>query len=237
MKKSRILLLLGLLAFFIGCASEPEAAPEPEQPEQAEEEQESAQEEEENVPVELLAEAQELRDIIMEYDLSDFASDPFMEGEDRFTAGRNAYDDEAFEEAATELTFAIEAYEEVLDEGMPTVVDPASEEAAMARDSAREDRAHVALRSDYERVEERFNQAETDRENEEWVSALRAYQEVVPQFEDLASEAREQRDEAQTAIEQARRRLEETESRRQELESGVEEDLESAEELEEGGSE
>lgn len=237
MKQSRTVLLLGILAFLIGCASDPEAAPEEEQPaEPAPSAEEAPAEEAPDVPVDLLAEAEELREVIIEYDLAQYANDRFVEGEERFEAGQTAYEDESFEEAQAELTFAVEAYEQVIDAGMPNLVGPAAEEASAARQTARDARAHVALSSAYQPVERTFNQAESARQNEEWVTALTSYREVTPRFGELAERAGQRRQEAEAAIERARQRLQQTEQRRQELESEVEDDLESAEELEEGGS-
>lgn len=225
--KHLLLLLLGLLVM-AGCAAGPEPAPEQPEEEPVEEAPPAEEEPEPEPPVELYSQAQELREQIETYDLAQYAPSRFEEGEERYEAGENAYLAEDYAEAEAELTFAVEAYEQVFEEGMEVVVGDARDRAASARRGARDAKAHVALRQSYAPVEERFNQGSRALEDEEFVAALMAFREVRPEFEDLRERAVQRRQEAERALEQARRSLRQTEERREQLEAEAREDLEEA---------
>lgn len=226
--KYLLFLLLGIF-LIAGCAGGPESTPE--QPAEEEPAEEAPPVEEEPIPSppdQLLADAQELQEKIETYDLAQYAPDLFDEGERRFATGEEAYLNEEFEKAQAELTFAVEAYEQVFEEGMTVIVGDTREEAASARQAAREAKAHVALRSSYSSVEQRFNAGDQALENEEFEAALTAFREVIPQYQDLRERAVQRRQEAEQALQRARERRQRTETRRQELESEAQQDLEEA---------
>jgi hypothetical protein len=230
MKTKYLLFLLLAILLVAGCAGGPE--PEPEQPVEEEPTEEAPPVEEEeptpSPPDELLADAQELREQIEEYDLAQYAPARYEEGEERYAAGEEAYLNEEYPKAEAELTFAVEAYEQVFEEGMGIIVGDTREEAASAREAAREAKAHVALRQSYSSVERRFNQGDQALEDEEFVVALTAFQEVIPQYQDLRERAIQRRQEAQQALQRAQESLQRTEQQRQELESEAAQDLEDA---------
>ena len=225
--KHLLLLLLGLLVM-AGCAAGPEPAPEQPVEEPGEEAPPVEEEPTPEPPDELYGQAQELREQIETYNLAQYAPSRFQEGEERYEAGEDAYLAEDYAEAEAELTFAVEAYEQVFEEGMEIVVGDARDRAAAAREGAREAKAHVALRQSYGPVEERFNEGSEALEDEEFVAALVAFREVRPQYEDLRERAVQRRQEAEQALEQARRSREQTEERRQQLESEARRDLQDA---------
>lgn len=225
--KHLLLLLLGLLVM-AGCAAGPEPAPEQPAEEPVEEAPPAVEEPTPEPPVELYAKAQELREQIETYNLAQYAPDRFQEGEERYEAGEDAYLAEDYAEAEAELTFAVEAYEQVFEEGMEVVVGDARDRAAEARQGAREAKAQVAFRQSYAPVENRFNQGEQALQDEEFVAALMAFREVRPEFENLRERAVQRRQKAQEALEQARQSLQRTEERRQQLESEARQDLEEA---------
>lgn len=225
-------LLLGTL-LIAGCAGGPE--PEPEQPpeEAPAEEAPAVEEEPEEEPVpstpdDLLADAQKLQEQIETYGLAQYAPALYEDGEQRYEAGEEAYLNEDFEKAEAELTFAVEAYQQVFEEGMTIIVGDTRERAASARQAAREAKAHVAVRQSYSPVEQRFDNGEQALQNREYVTALTAFREVIPRYQDLRERAVELRQEAEEALQQARDSRQRGETRRQELESDAERDLEEA---------
>ncbi len=213
-----LILLVGLVALF-SCATEPEAPPEEPEPEPMEE-----PEPQEPLPTAERAEAEELRNAILTYDLAEFAPEAFEAGEDNYAAAEAAYEaDNAL--AKREYQQAIQRYNEVIDAGVAGLRDQKTSEVLSAKARADELRARVAVPTEYERAERAAEVARQNYEEEDYQEAYRVADQAVRRYDEAYTKALEMRREAEAALDRAVRRGEQS---REQIDE-YEEDLREAE--------
>ncbi len=194
-----LILLVGLFALF-SCATEPEAPPEEPEPVPVEE-----PEPQEPLPVSQQAEAEELRDTILAYDLAQFAPEAFEAGEENFEAAEAAYEIDN-EMARQEYEAAIERYNEVIDAGVAGLRERKTDEVLTAKAQADELRAQVAVPAVYERAERAAAVAADTFEEGEYVEAYRVADQAVERYDEAYRQALELRRQAQAALNRAEER-------------------------------
>ncbi len=228
----RILLILGVLAlsvFLFSCQTAPETAPPEEEPE-AEPIEEAAP-----APDELQTEATELRDLIMQYDLGQYAEDAFATGENAYLTAEEAYGED--NELATELyTEAITSYARVVEVGVGELQSEWEGEIEEANVQAEELKAPAAMPDAYQDARTTLEEAQSSVEENEYAAAASLYGESLEKHRSVVNQTREKRERALSALDDIDSNMQSTESDIEDLEQQQRTFEPAAEDLIEEGS-
>lgn len=210
----RILLILGVLAlsvFLFSCQTAPEAAPPEDEPE-AEPIEEAAP-----APDDLQNRATELRDLIMQYDLGQYAEDAFDTGENAYLTAEDAYGED--NELATELyTEAITSYERVVEVGVGELRSEWEGEIEAANAQAQELKAPAAMPDAYQDARATLEEAQSSLEENEYDTAASLYGESLEKHRSVVDQTRQKRQQALNALDDIDSNMQSTESDIEELE-------------------
>ena len=210
----RILLILGVLAlsvFLFSCQTAPEAAPPEEEPEA------EPIEEAEPAPDELQTEATELRDLIMQYDLGQYAEDAFDTGENAYLTAEEAYGED--NELATEMyTEAITSYEQVVEVGAGELRSEWESEIEASNAQAEELKAPRAMPDAYQDARDTLADAQSAFEESEYAAAASLYGESLEKHRSVVNQTREKRQRALNALDEIDSSIQSAEGEIEELE-------------------
>lgn len=228
----RILLILGALAlsvFLFSCQTAPEEAPPEEEPE-AEPIEEAAP-----APEDLQDRATELRDLIAQYELDEYAEDEFATGENAYLTAEEAYGED--NELATELyTEAITSYEGVVEIGAGELRSEWESDIEEVDAEARELKAPRAMPDAYEDARDMLADAQSAFDAAEYATATELYDESLEEHRSVVNQTREKRERALSALDEIDSNIQSTEGDIEELEREQESFEPEAEDLIEEGS-
>ena len=211
----RILLILGVLAlsvFLFSCQTAPEEAPPEEEPE-AEPIEEAAV----PAPDDLQTEATELRDLIMQYDLGQYAEDAYDTGENAYLTAEDAYGTD--NELATELyTEAISSYETVVAVGVGELQSDWESQIETANAEAQELKAPRAMPDAYQNARDTLEDAQSAFEDNEYATAVTLYSESLEDHRSVVNQTREKRERALNALDDIDSDIQSTQGDIEELE-------------------
>jgi len=211
----RILLILGVLAlsvFLFSCQTAPEEAPPEEEPE-AEPIEEAAV----PAPDDLQTEATELRDLIMQYDLGQYAEDAYDTGENAYLTAEDAYGTD--NELATELyTEAIPSYETVVSVGVGELQSDWESQIETANAEAQELKAPRAMPDAYQNARDTLEDAQSAFEDNEYATAAALYSESLEDHRSVVNQTREKRERALNALDDIDSDIQSTQGDIEELE-------------------
>lgn len=210
----RILLIPGALALsflLFSCQSAPEAAPQEQAPEAPPAEEEAP------LPDERRVRADELRDLIMQYELGQYAEAEFATGEEAYSSAEDAYGEDNV--VATELyEEAIDNYGVVIQRGVVELQSDWENQIEQLDAEATELRAARAVPADYEQARETLEDARGAVDEAEWDAAATLYGQALERHRSVVDQTREKRGRALEALEQIDAEIQSTESDIQELE-------------------
>jgi hypothetical protein len=211
----RILLILGVLAlsvFLFSCQTAPEEAPPEEEPET-----EPIEEAAVPAPDDLQSEATELRDLIMQYELGQYAEDAYDTGENAYLTAEDAYG--ADNELATELyTEAISSYETVVEVGVGELQSEWESQIETANAEAQELKAPRAMPDAYQNARDTLEEAQSAFEDNEYATAVTLYSESLEDHRSVVNQTREKRERALNALDEIDSNIQSTQGDIEELE-------------------
>ncbi len=194
----KLVLSIIALAVVVSCASAPEPAPEPTPPPVATAPAPPAVPR----PDAEQARARELRDVVLEYELSQFASQEFQEAEALFAAGEAAI---GRDNDAARLSYeqAIARYTTVIERGVTSVVTRKRSEVQQARQQADSIRSRVTQQQTYDRAVAEAETAEAHLTGERFLEAVASFDQARDGFLSAYRSANELRERARRAIDSA----------------------------------
>lgn len=176
------------------------------------------------IPVTEQERARNLRNIIIEYELDQYAVSEFLEAEEYFEEAE-ALMEEDVEAAAESYMAAIGLYEHVLSVGFAELIGALRGEIADARARAEGIRADVAARVEFDRGVEAYEQAQELELEGSWEPAYQTYGRSLANFESSYEIALEKRTRAEEAITRAGEKEAETERQVRAMEDELAEEL------------
>jgi|GEM_PF-5546023 len=204
----RTLIVLGItvsvLALF-SCASTPETPEEQTQPTVGQEQAPETI----PLPEAQRAEAGELRQIISEYELSQFAEEDYQVAEQAFEEARASYGSDN-KTSLAKYNEAIEYYNRVIDKGVDSLREKKTAQANQAKEKADSVKAQNAVPQEYQQAMSTYNQAQQSLDNKDYRQALKQYNDAISQFQSVYETALKKRQEAEKAMQQADQSIEQT---------------------------
>lgn len=225
----RILFMTTVLIVVMGCATAPDPEPvdEPDvavvpAPAPPEPTPEPVPEPAVPAPEEERAAARELRQIITNYGMAEFAPDRYETGEESFGRAENAYgtDNEVAKEA---YEIAIEEFNAVVDAGIAALRQETTATVAAARRTADTERAERVVSDLYRRAVATENAARQAESAENYREAFRLYGIAEQQFKTAHTAAVERRRAAEAELADIQRDVDESRERIEKLEQEADE--------------
>jgi len=202
-----------VVLLFLSCASEPEkppveAAPE-KKPEQAVPEVPAPESE--------LAEAKQLRDLVVAFELDKIAPQEFSGAENHFKEGEAAYgkDNTA---AKSSLEKAIEGYRAVIKAGYAQISQKLKDDVVSVKREADELKAGVALPDEYKTADDSYKKALAKEKAEEYEQALGGFDVTISLFRNVRDRSLEKKLRAERSLEEAKAGIADVEETAKELE-------------------
>jgi hypothetical protein len=171
-------------------------------------------------------EAYHIREEIEQRDFAGFDQTNFDRGDQILLAAADAYEGEAVKDALSGAGESKTIYDSVLKTGWAAYATQLRGLAQRERQNALDAKANVAVREDFTRVDQIYNQAESSYNSKIYNNAVDLYIRAEAGFVETALAAEEKRRIAQAAIEAAERKLVESENTAEEAEKILEGDEE-----------
>lgn len=224
----RLSMIVVSIAVLVSCAGDPEPVPNTEP---ATREPKASGEPEVPPPTELRDRAEELREMIVEYQLAQYAEPSFEAGETAYRRGIDAYgkDNRTSEESLKE---AVEAFQTVHDAGFRELVVKRRNVVEEQIEAGIDARADVAVRELWTDATESLAEADEAADAGEYPVALVLYDEAMEDFAEATAEAEDKRRRALQAVEDAESRRRSLDERVDELEESTRQELDDADEEE-----
>jgi tetratricopeptide (TPR) repeat protein len=211
----------------LSCASDPEPVPTAEPTG----EPKVTEEPEVPPPTELRDRAEGLREMIVEYQLAQYAEPSFEAAETAYQRGIDVYgtDNETAEAALAE---AVEGFETVYEAGFRELVVRRRNLVEEQIEAGIDARADVAVRDLWTDATESLTEADEAADAGEYPEALVLYDEALEDFAEATAAAEDKREQALRAVEGAENRRRSLDDRVEELEETTRQELEDSEEEE-----
>lgn len=207
----------------LSCAGDPEPVPtaEPTGEPKVTEESEAPP------PTELRDRAEGLREMIVEYQLAQYAEPTFEAAQIAYERGIDAYgtDNETAESALTE---AVEGFQTVYETGFRELVVRRRNVVEEQIEAGIDARADVAVRDLWADATESLTEADEAAGAGEYPEALVLYDEALEDFAEATAAAQDKRDQALRAVEDAENRRRSLDERVEELEETTRQELQEA---------
>ncbi len=164
-----------------------------------------------------------LQQQIEEYDLGSLVQTEYQAAEARYLDGDKAYntDNKTSKEAFDE---AIAYYQTVIEKGFPILTDNTKKETDASLTLADELKAGVAVKDDYDKAKEVYNNAVTEQEAGNYEKAIELFEEADGLFQQVYEIAKEKKEKAELAIQEALDSLKASEEKAKEAEQAIEEE-------------
>ena len=211
----RTLLIIGVLAltvFLFSCQTAPEAAPEEEAPAEQPPEEEAAP-----LPDELRVRADELRDLVAQYELAQYARDEWSTAEEAYLAGEDAYGEDN-EQAAQLYRTAVDNYETVVRVGVGELQSQWESDIQQLNAQAQELKAPRAMPDAYQDARTTLEEGQSALDAAEYDSAATLYSESLEKHRSVVNQTREKRERALSALDEIDSNIQSTEGEIEELE-------------------
>ena len=184
---------------FLSSASEPEKSPVEAVPEKETEKPVP----EVPAPESELAEAKELRDLVVVFELDKIAVQEFSSAENHFKEGETAYgkDNTA---AKSSLEKAIEGYRAVIKAGYAQISQKLKEDLESIKIEADELKASVALPAEYKTADDSYKKALAKEKAEEYVQALEGFNVAISLFRNVRDRSPGKKLRAERSLEEAK---------------------------------
>lgn len=211
MKVFWILISLVVL-LFLSCAGEPETVPEKE-PEKEPEKTAT----EVPAPEKELAQAKELRDLVVAFELDKLAEQEFNSAENHFKEGEAAYgkDNEA---AKAALEKAIVGYRAVIKAGYAQISQKLKDDVQSVKSEADGLKASVALPDAYKTADDSYKKALDKEKAEEYEEALKGFNVAISLFRNVRDRSLEKKLKAERSLKEAKAGIAGVEKTAKELE-------------------
>jgi tetratricopeptide (TPR) repeat protein len=159
-----------------------------------------------SLPEEEYKQAQENREVIAKRELNTYFPDEYTKAEADYAQGEQNYDkDNAKAKKAFDSANAL--YQQIIHDAYPLYVDSESTNVNSSRDKAKEIKADVAVKDDFTKADEEYQQALSLSKEGKYEEALVHLDQAKTLFEGAYSAAKEKHDKARSSIDSAQERI------------------------------